>query len=149
MPRVADGRRQHSAYRAWVGMRQRCNDTNASSWPRYGGRGIRVDPEWDDFWKFAEHLGEKPQDGQRWTLDRIDNEGNYEPGNVRWATYSQQNRNRGKLKYRVPEKCSKGHEYVPVKDSSGNTRCSQCVKEHNRERSLASWEKRRRSDPVQ
>lgn len=77
-------------------MLARCTNPAARSYRDYGGRGITVCPEWRaDFWAFvayvADNLGERP-DGH--TLDRIDNDGNYEPGNVRFATRSEQNRNR-------------------------------------------------------
>lgn len=72
-------------------MRQRCNYPKSASYPRYGGRGIRVCSQWSSFSNFASDIegtiGDKPEGH---TLDRIDNDGNYEPGNVRWATRSQQ-----------------------------------------------------------
>ena len=80
----------------WKNMRQRCRDTNAANYFRYGGRGIKVCPEWNDkhtgFAAFLEHMGEAP-DGM--SLDRIDNDGDYEPGNCRWATGIEQMANRG------------------------------------------------------
>ncbi len=76
-------------------MLQRCEDSGCKSYPRYGGRGIAVCAEWHDVVAFIAwieaNLGQR-QEGL--TLDRIDNDGNYEPGNVRWATRSQQQRNR-------------------------------------------------------
>jgi hypothetical protein len=138
---MRDGRTKHPIYWIWVSMRQRCRDQNCRAWPRYGGRGITVCPEWNDFWVFVAHVGERPPG---LTLDRIDNDGNYEPGNVRWATYSEQNSNRRPMtRQSLPEKCSKGHVYVNAPNAQGHRRCAQCVKEHDRERSLADWEKRR------
>ena len=65
---------------------------------RYHRRGIQVCPEWKGIAGFRNYLlsvlGEKPNDGQRWTLDRIENDRGYEPGNIRWATYRTQLRNR-------------------------------------------------------
>lgn len=77
-------------------MRDRCKNPHDKAWPNYGGRGIRVCDEWDQsFWKFLADVGSPPDDGQRWSLDRIDNDGNYEPGNVRWATaFTQANNSR-------------------------------------------------------
>lgn len=79
-------------YRAWDNMKRRCNNPNAPAYPNYGGRGIRVTPEWlDDFQAFYDHVGPRPAGG--YSLDRIDNDGDYEPGNVRWATAVEQVRN--------------------------------------------------------
>lgn len=75
-------------------MQRRCDDPEDPGWPRYGGRGIRVADEWvgeDGFERFYAHVGPRPTDG---TLDRIHNDGNYEPGNVRWASRLVQARNR-------------------------------------------------------
>lgn len=81
-------------YRAWDGMKQRCGNPNYHRFDEYGGRGIKVCDRWLKFENFLADMGEKPRDGQRWSIDRIDNDGNYEPGNCRWATVSTQNRNR-------------------------------------------------------
>ena len=84
-------------YRAWESAKQRCFNPNASGYENYGGRGVTVCPEWvGDFQAFYDHIGPQPDDGQRWSLDRIDTNGNYEPGNVQWATDKQQGRNRRK-----------------------------------------------------
>jgi hypothetical protein len=83
-------------YRTWVEMRRRCRDPNNRSWPHYGGRGIQVCEEWqNDFFAFLRYVGIRPEiAGFVISIDRIDNDGNYEPGNVRWASASEQSNNR-------------------------------------------------------
>lgn len=78
------------AYRSWMAMRRRCNGRNTDKWPSYGGRGIVVCDRWNDFSAFVEDMCPRPEGT---TLDRINNDGNYEPGNCRWATTAEQNRN--------------------------------------------------------
>lgn len=84
-------------YTAWAAMVGRCHDPNDVGYKNYGARGIFVCDSWRySFDNFLAHLlatiGRSP--GRGYTLDRIDNDGNYEPGNIRWATYRQQNRNK-------------------------------------------------------
>jgi len=84
----------HPGYSCWVGMIQRCTNPKQPNWARYGGRGITVCAEWvASYEAFMEHIGPRP--GPDSSIDRIDNDGNYEPGNVRWATRSEQQRNKG------------------------------------------------------
>lgn len=79
-------------YRAWHHAKDRCHNENNQCYGNYGGRGIRVCAEWrNDFVAFLRHIGPRP-DGH--SLDRIDNDKGYEPGNVRWATGEEQARNR-------------------------------------------------------
>ena len=78
-------------YRSWASMIQRCTNEKRHNYAYYGGRGITVCVRWRDFDAFLADMGERP-DGT--TLDRIDNEGNYEPGNCEWATPKQQSNNR-------------------------------------------------------
>jgi len=95
------GMSKHPLYLVWYNMLRRCYDKQNSYYRGYGGRGIRVCPQWFDFGTFLRDMGEKP--GPDYELDRKDNNGNYEPENVRWATPSQNRRNRrpyGKSKYR-------------------------------------------------
>lgn len=78
-------------YRVWVMMRDRCKNPKSPKWPRYGGRGIRVCERWEVFGNFIADMGRRP--GPDFSIDRRDNDGNYEPSNCRWATRSQQARN--------------------------------------------------------
>jgi hypothetical protein len=80
-------------YVIWGGMKSRCHNQNHPSYANYGGRGITVCAEWrDSFEAFLADMGRRPSPEH--SLDRIDNDGNYEPGNVRWATNTEQSRNR-------------------------------------------------------
>jgi hypothetical protein len=80
-------------YGHWKAMRSRCNNKNCAKYERYGGRGITICERWNDFTKFMEDMGPIPS--KKHSLDRYPNRnGNYEPGNVRWATSSEQTRNR-------------------------------------------------------
>lgn len=84
-------------YNVWVKMKGRCQDPGNNRYRYYGGRGIRVCERWDEsFINFLQDVGERPLGPTRFTLDRIDQNGHYEPGNVRWATYSEQARNYGR-----------------------------------------------------
>lgn len=77
---------------AWINMRERCTKQNHPEFFRYGARGITVHPEWlREFKAFFSYVGPRPS--PRHSLDRIDNNRGYEPGNVRWATHRQQMRN--------------------------------------------------------
>lgn len=79
--------------RAWRGMKSRCHSQVNGSWKYYGGRGISVCDRWRaSYLDFLADVGRAPSWEHQ--LDRIDNDGNYEPGNVRWATRSQQAHNK-------------------------------------------------------
>lgn len=84
---------QSLTYRAWVNMRNRCYSPNIPGFQNWGGRGITVCEQWlgeNGFQYFLEDMGEKPIG---LSLDRVDNDGNYEPGNCRWATRTEQSNN--------------------------------------------------------
>lgn len=89
-------------YRSWSGMRTRCFCKNNRVYARYGGRGITVCERWKKFENFLEDMGVCPP-GR--SIDRINNDGNYEPGNCRWATPTQQSRNRRRPDYSRIRRC--------------------------------------------
>lgn len=80
-------------FRSWQSMKDRCSNPNGKSWKYYGGRGIRVCERWiNSFEDFYADMGPRPS--LEYSIDRIDVNGNYEPGNCRWATKAQQIANR-------------------------------------------------------
>jgi hypothetical protein len=92
----------HDLYALWSGMKRRCRNPESRSYPRYGGRGISVCDAWaDDFWAFVRDVGDRPS--AKHSLDRIDFNGNYEPGNVRWATGAEQARNKRSNRVTTPQ----------------------------------------------
>jgi hypothetical protein len=86
---------RHDGYGSWKEMWRRCTKPACKSYPRYGGKGISVCQRWKSFALFIEDLGPRPSPGH--SLDRYPNQkGNYEPGNVRWATAREQAQNTSK-----------------------------------------------------
>ena len=83
--------RQSPTHKSWTAMLHRCRAPKYSDYKNYGGRGITVCERWKVFENFLADMGERPK-GK--TLDRIDVNGNYEPSNCRWATLSEQQRNK-------------------------------------------------------
>ena len=96
--RAAEAKTKHGLcytrrYGIWEGMIQRCENPNSDSYERYGGRGICICKEWrENFMSFYTWAGDNGYEGYL-SIDRIDNDGNYEPFNCRWVTTKEQNRN--------------------------------------------------------
>lgn len=108
------GQAMSPEYRAWKAMIERCENRNCETYRNYGARGITVAPEWRvSFMSFLAHIGQRPS--ALHSIDRIKNELGYQPGNVRWATRREQNRNR------------RGNRLLTLR---GETRCAQDWAEH-------------------
>lgn len=115
--RLKHGMWNTTEYHIWQGMRQRCQNLNYHGYKRYGGRGIKVCDRWQSFVNFFEDMGFRPS--KLYSIDRINNDGNYEPENCRWATKEQQFSNRSKggpVIKRISFSCKKcSKEYFKVK----------------------------------
>jgi len=92
------GRHEDPVYKVWSSMIARCNNQNSNVYDRYGGRGIKVCDRWLKFENFIKDMGERPEN---MTIDRIDNNGNYEPSNCRWVSHKENCNNRSNKKLKI------------------------------------------------
>ena len=90
--RAREKRRLNPEHSVWIGMKRRCSDPKDTAWRLYGAKGVSVCERWMSFDSFFADVGKRPSN--KHSIDRIDSSGNYEPGNCRWATITEQNRHR-------------------------------------------------------
>ncbi len=96
MPKCTVAKSATPEYKAWRNMHYRCEREACALYPRYGGRGIKVDPRWASFPAFLADVGPRPLG---FSLERNDVNGNYTPANVRWASRVEQARNTRRTRY--------------------------------------------------
>jgi hypothetical protein len=136
-PRNNTGLSHTVEYRTFLSAKARCRNPREKSWKNYGGRGIEF--RFTSFQQFFSELGQRPKG---LTLDRIHNDGHYEPGNVRWATYSEQLRNRRPARLSRPDCCRHGHQFTESNTYLWNKgryrKCKKCSLNNTKR-----WQKKR------
>lgn len=138
---ITHGKSCTQLYKTWTDMIGRCENTHRKCWPDYGGRGIKVCKRWrNTFLAFLADVGERSSPLH--SIDRINNDGNYEPGNVRWATKAQQANNTRTRKRETY--CRKNHHELTADNlivkKNGSRLCLQCQRiwTENRKRKAAA-----------
>jgi hypothetical protein len=148
------GLSKHPHFPRWRSMVDRCHDSKNPNYPRYGGRGITVADAWRDPAAFIAYLeSELGPCPSGHSLDRIDNDGNYEPGNIRWADGATQRRNQrpSSGSKNVRTHCFKGHEFSPentIRARNGGRRCRRCRNESALSRNRAERLRARRTQNI-
>lgn len=125
--------RRNPMYRSWYAMVQRCTNPENKSYSAYNGRGTKVCDRWLSFENFCADMGERPVG---MTLDRINNDGHYEPGNCRWATPAEQARN---TRQSLATHCQRGHEITPENTAGWKPGRRECKEACDRERKRRRW----------
>lgn len=134
--------RRSAVYRVWASMKERCQNPNTKPWCHYGGRGIKVCERWQSFENFFADMGNPPKG---LTLERVNNEGNYEPSNCRWATRREQILNRRPTP--LSDTCGKGHKFTEANthwytyNGYQCRACKECRKIYESRRPKRRWSK--------